>query len=210
MAAGDRVSPLQTSVNPRRALGSRTMSDGPSKSTLLFAGLTAVLTVGLTLQIRETRRLAALLREVTEMKAQRSGIEEGRPLAPLELLDSTGARVRVTFTEAVGTLLLFHSGGCDACTQTAPRWRAALAEAGRPDVAVVVAQTDGVSGRIDLEGLGTSLSVPLPPVGWHAGLPAVPATLVIDSQGVLVRAWYGALDEPQRTELVDTLTRLGG
>lgn len=105
--------------------------------------------------------------------------------------------------------MLFHSGGCDACASTAPRWRSALAEASRPDLALVVAQTDGESGRVDLEGLPPSLVVPLPPDGWHAGLPAVPATLVVDTEGVLVQAWFGELDEAQRAELVRTLVALG-
>ena len=181
----------------------------PPRSTLLFAGLTALLTVALFLEIRHGRQLEAALRDLTATKARQGGIEEGRVLAPLELLDGQGTRVKVAFTEAVGTVLLFHSAGCGACANTAPRWRQALTEAARPDLAVVVAQTDGTAARADLEGLPASLSVPLPPVGWHANLPALPATLVLDSEGRLVRAWYGQLEDETQRELVDVLSGLG-
>jgi hypothetical protein len=184
-------------------------SSGPSRATVVFAILTALLTVTLFLEVRENRGLRATLVKMTEAKARERGLEEGRALAPVELLDPAGVAVPVGFGGFVGTVFLFHSGGCDACAATAPRWRSALLEAARPDVHVVVAQTDGESARVDLEGLPASLSVPLPPEGWLAALPAVPATLVLDASGVLVRAWYGELDAEASSALIETLARLG-
>lgn len=180
------------------------------RSTLLFALLCVALSLALVLQQRETRRLRHELVRMTEARASARGLAPGAPLAPIELLDAAGTRVQVDFRAAVGTVVLFHAGACDACAHTAPHWRSALLEAARPDLAVFVAQTDGEAARVDLEGLPPSLAVPLPPVGWPADLPAVPATLVIDAEGVLVRAWYGELGEAERAEFVATLARLGG
>lgn len=187
----------------------REKGSGPSRGTVLFAVLTALLSVALLLEVRESRGLRATLAKVTESKARERGLAEGRALAPVRLLDPAGVTVPVAFGDFVGTVLLFHSAGCGACEATIPRWRSALLEAARPDVHVVVAQTDGESARIDLEGLPASLAVPLPPADWLAALPAVPATLVLDENGVLVRAWYGELDEDARSALVETLARLG-
>lgn len=184
-------------------------SGAPARGTVVFALLSAALTAALFVEIRENRALRTTLAKVTEMKARERGLVEGATLAPLELADAAGAPVRIEFQQAVGTVLLFHSGACDACAHTAPHWRSALLEAERPDLAVRVIQTDGAEARVDLEGLPASLVVPLPPVGWHANLPAVPATLLLDSAGVLVRAWYGELDEGERAELLAALRGLG-
>ena len=181
----------------------------PARAAWIFALLTALLTAALYHEIRQNRVLRDALARMAELMARERGLEEGRALAAIELRDGAGAPVPVTFEHSVGTVLLFHSGGCDACANTAPRWRSALAEAARPDLQIIVAQTDGESTRIDLEGLPASLIVPLPPVGWHGNLPAVPATLVVDANGVLVRAWYGELDEASRKALVATLGQLG-
>ena len=184
-------------------------SSSPSLGTIVFALLTALLTVALFLELRANRGLRVTLAKVTEDKARAGGIAEGRSLAPVQLLDPSGVAVPVGFDGFVGTVLLFHAAGCGACEATAPRWRSALREAARPDVHVVVAQTDGATARIDLAGLPASLAVPLPPEGWLAALPAVPATLVLDANGSLVRAWYGELGEDARGALVDTLLHLG-
>ena len=187
----------------------RSKSSSPSGGAIVFAVLTALLTAALFLQVRENHGLRTTLARVTESAARARGLEEGRVLAPLSLLDPSGDTVQVGFGDFVGTVLLFHSAGCGACEATVPHWRSALLEAVRPDVHVVVAQTDGASARLDLEGLPASLAVPLPPEGWLAALPAVPATLVVDGNGLLVRAWYGELDQDARSALVETLARLG-
>jgi hypothetical protein len=179
-----------------------------SRATLVFATLTVLLTAGLFLQIRRTRQLEAALTEMTRQRARERGLAEGAALAPGTLLDPAGALVPLRFDDTVGTLLLFHAAGCGACTTTRPLWLSAVAEAARPDVRVLSVQTDGATERIDLEGLPPSLAVPLPPEGWLAALPAVPATLLVDSAGVLRRGWYGELDGPTRAELVRALAEL--
>ena len=70
-------------------------------------------------------------------------------------------------------------------------------------------QTDGAKERVSHPGLPPSLAVPLPPEGWLAVLPAVPATLLVDAEGRLVRTWFGELDESSRRDLVRELLRLG-
>ncbi|HZJ72576.1 MAG TPA: hypothetical protein VFF36_16700, partial [Planctomycetota bacterium] len=161
--------------------------------TLLFAALTAVLSVALALQVRENRRLSAELVALTAAKARAAGIEAGQALAPFSLHDAAHQEVRVDFAGGhAGTVLLFLASGCEACASSIAYWRGAVEQAARPDVRVLCIQTDETEGGpLAPEGLPASLLVPLPPVGWLAALPAVPATFVVDGDGTVVRAWYG-------------------
>jgi hypothetical protein len=179
--------------------------------TLLFATLTAALSVALALELRENRRLRDDLVALAAAKARASGLEPGQVLAPVTLHDASGLDVRLDFTgEFPGTVLLFHSSVCDACAISSAHWSSAIAQAARPDVRVVCLQTDFEHGApLLLEGLPASLAVPLPPVGWLAAVPAVPATLVLDANGVLVRVWYGELDGAIAEELALTIASLG-
>ena len=178
---------------------------------LLFATLTAALGVALALEQRENRRLRGDLVALTAAQARAAGLQPGQPLAPVTLHDASGQDVRLDFTGgSPGTVLLFHSSSCDACAISSAHWRSAIAQAARPDVRVLCIQTDGANGApLRLEGLPASLAVPLPPVGWLAEVPAVPATLVLDGGGVVVRAWYGELDAGIEQELARTIAESG-
>lgn len=177
---------------------------------LLFAALTAALSVALALELRANRRLRAELVAMAAAKARASGIEPGQALAALTLHDGAGQDVRVDFTgELPGTVLLIHASSCEACASSSTHWRGAIEQAARPDVRVVCIQTDAESvAPLSLEGLPASLAVPLPPVGWIGALPAVPATLVLDENGVLVQVWYGEVDAGLAQELSRTIAGL--
>lgn len=177
--------------------------------TLVFAALTALLTFALVLQVRANRALRAELTRAMASLADGRGLAEGAVLAPVELLGPDGNAMALRFDDTVGSVLLFHASGCGACEVTAEQWRTALAEAARPDLRVLCIQTDGAKERISRPGLPPSLAVPLPPEGWLAALPAVPATLLVDAEGVLVRTWFGELDDASRQALVQALVRLG-
>ena len=178
--------------------------------TLVFATLTAVLSVALALELRENRRLREELVAVATAKGRAAGIEPGQSLAAFTLHDAARRDVRVDFGGAfAGSVLLFHASGCDACASSVASWRGAVEQAARPDVRVLCIQTDAEEGGlVALDGLPASLAVPLPPVGWLATLPAVPATLVLDGQGVVVRAWYGELDVGIAQELAHAIAAL--
>lgn len=178
--------------------------------TLLFAVLSVVLCATLALVVRQNRRLREQLTAMAAAKARASGLEEGQVLAPITLRDAAAARIKVRFEGEGGTVLLFHSSSCDACEATRPLWRRAVEQAGRPDVRVLCIQTDVAEGApIALEGLPASLAVPLPPAGWLATLPVVPATLLVDELGVLTRAWYGELDEEMALDMTGAIRALG-
>jgi hypothetical protein len=178
--------------------------------TLLFAALTAALCVALLGVLRENRHLRDEVRSLVREKARAAGFEPGHALAPVALRDAAGNDVRVDFAnEFLGTVFLIHAAGCGACARTGLSWRGAVETAARPDVRVVCVQTDGIAEPLALEGLPASLAVPLPPEGWLADLPAVPATLVVDENGVLTRAWFEELDETAARELTDAIAGLG-
>jgi hypothetical protein len=183
----------------------------PGAWLLVFAALTVALGAALVLLVRENGRLRARVAVLAVEKARAGGLELERPVAPIRLTDGDGASVTVRFAdEGVGTLLLVHAAGCDACAATSGRWRALVAAAERPDVRVVCVQTDADGGAFRaLDGLPASLAVPLPPSGWLAALPAVPATLLVDDRGVLVWAAYDALDDGTARSLADALASLG-
>lgn len=190
-------------VRPRKAETKRWL--------LVFVALTVALTAVLALLLRENHELRAQFRALAATKARAGGLELERAVAPLRLTDASGASVTVRFEgEAVGTLLLFHAAGCGACARTSASWRAALAAADRPDVRVLCVQTDGAQGApLALEGLPASLAVPLPPAGWLAALPAVPATLLVDYRGVLTWAEYGELSADSAQSLTAALATVG-
>ena len=179
--------------------------------TILFATLTAALSVALAFELRENRRLRGELIAMAAAKARAAGIEPGQALAPATLHDAAGAEVRLDFTgEFPGTVLLIHASGCDACASSSAHWRSAIGLAARPDVRVLCIQTDVKEGApLALEGLPASLAVPLPPEGWLAALPAVPATLVADEHGRLTHAWFRALDAGLAEELAAAIQALG-
>ena len=179
---------------------------------LVFAALTAVLTVALAYVVRENGRLREQMVVLAETKAREAGLRTGQALEPFTLRDAAGKDVHLDFAGGfLGTVLLIHASGCEACENSRVFWRSAVEEAARPDVRVLCMQTDvRESSPLDIEGLPASLAVPLPPVGWLAALPVVPATLVVDEDGVLVRAWWGELDADTARELAGTIAGLGG
>src|SRR5262245_1198377 len=178
---------------------------------LVFAGLTAALCVALAFVLHQNQRLRAEIAALVREKARAAGLEPGQRLEACTLHDAAGHDVRLDFSGPfLGTVLLFHASGCGACANSRPYWRSAIAAAGRPDVRVMCIQTDVLEGApLALEGLPPSLAVPLPPEGWLAALPAVPATLVANENGVLQRAWFSELDATTAQELTEALTALG-
>jgi hypothetical protein len=178
---------------------------------LLFAGLTVLLTAALAFVLRENGRLRERFAVLAATKARAGGLELERPVPPIRLADASGVPIPVRFEgEALATLLLFHASGCDACATTSASWRESLAAAARPDVRVLCIQTDGAEGTpLTLDGLPPSLAVPLPPAGWLAALPAVPATLLVDDRGALVWAEYGALSKESTRSLTEALASVG-
>jgi len=180
--------------------------------TLVFAALTVALTVALAYVVSENRRLRENLVALAQAKARAAGFDEGKVLAPFTLRDAAGKEVHLDFAgESVGTVLLFHASGCEACQNSRAHWRSAIEESARPDVRVLCVQTDVAEGGapLALEGLPASLAVPLPPAGWLAALPVVPATLVTDESGKLLRAWYGEMDAGSARELASAIAALG-
>ena len=179
--------------------------------TILSAALIAALCVTLVLLVRENRRLREQVTAMAGSRARAGGLAEGQVLGPVRLRGAAGSEIEVRFEgESSGTVLLFFATGCGACEATAPRWRAAISRAARPDVRVVCVQTDAGAGvAFALEGLPASVAVPLPPVGWLAALPAVPATLIVDEHGRVVRAWYGELSEREAEELAEAIRARG-
>jgi hypothetical protein len=179
--------------------------------TLLLAVCTAVLCAALVLLVRENGRLRDRLVALTASRARERGLEEGRVLDAITLRNAAGEDVGVRFGAGEpGSLLLFHASACDACEATRPLWRNMVERSHRPDVRVLCIQTDVTAGApIELEGLPASLAVPLPPTGWPASLPAVPATLLVDGAGVLTRAWYGELSDDMTREATEAIGALG-
>jgi hypothetical protein len=177
---------------------------------LLFATLTLALSVALFRQVQENRRLSQDLVALAAAKARAAGIAPGQVLEPVTLRDAAAQDVRVDFAgDFAGTLLLFHAAHCDACANSAAFWRGAVAKAARPDLRVMPIQTDvAENGLQSLDGLPASLAVPLPPLGWLAALPLVPATFVVDPHGVVVKAWYGEIDPVTEQELVSVIGAL--
>lgn len=128
----------------------------------------------------------------------------GDVVGPFDLWSPTGESVKVAFDGAEDrTLLLVFSSTCPACERNMPAWHELLSGQRSSGVRVLGIQTDLAAGA---QPHAAGPPCPIYSVGQRAGppfdrLPYVPATVVLDRQGRVRRAWFGILDAQQQAEL---------
>ena len=137
-----------------------------------------------------------------------NALKTGDTLTPFEIIDGSGAKTRLEFGRGEDrTLLLVFSVSCPACEKNMPIWTALLATAPPPSVRVVAIQTDkvGPAGEKSPK-LEQAFPFPVYAVGHPqpaplAKVPYIPATVVLDSKGVVIKAWFGVLSADQQHDL---------
>jgi len=130
-------------------------------------------------------------------------LQSGDAFGSLVLMNESGDATPYVFGgDGQRTLLLVFTQDCPACQKTLPLWNGMLAEAAPPDVRVVGLQLDGDSGP----GSWPALTFEVYGVDYAGSeslnkIPYIPATLLLDGNGVVERAWYGMLTDETEQEL---------
>jgi len=145
---------------------------------------------------------------------------EGQVFPALTVFDPAGSDRRIDFGQGEAgrqTLLLVYSSQCPACVQTIPIWEDVFFELrARPEndpgpVEVLAIQTDMPDPSKPDADLGAMLTMALPfpvfgirdPATMEelSRIPYIPAALLIDSDGKVVRTWIGVPNEEVEGEL---------
>ncbi|MCB9838946.1 MAG: hypothetical protein H6813_06365 [Phycisphaeraceae bacterium] len=143
----------------------------------------------------KSRRLTA---EVSELRAAAqvdlgNALGAGQRVEPMILLDPQGSPVPLSFEPGNGAvLLLLSSGSCNYCEEARPIW-SRIAEASQSDrLRVVGLVTDADPEQLAALDLPFDLYTPGgDATAFMSRIPGVPAALLIDEQGIVIRAFYG-------------------
>ncbi|MCW5767903.1 MAG: hypothetical protein KIT19_04405 [Phycisphaeraceae bacterium] len=191
---------------------------------LLLATLTlSILVLLLMRQNRNLRSETTALRQLTGEAA----LPTGEMLASLETFapppthspgviapaTDTPTPDAMTFIDGrLGTFLYLFSSSCGSCETIMPRVAALSARHTPSGVECFAIQIDA-NAPADLAH--TDLGLPVrgvheAPRTWLRRVPLVPAMVLINHDGVLVRAWYGAPDELQWAQIESELAAISG
>jgi len=129
-------------------------------------------------------------------------LESGDTLGALALVDVAGASRPLEFAPDLGpTLLLVFTAECPACLETIPIWNEALASLRGDRPRVIGVQLDAPSRRAEVPGPFPVFAVDRAASAALDKIPGVPATVLVDTTGVVERVWFGVLDGEKRMEL---------
>lgn len=187
---------------------------------LLVATLAlSLLVVLLMRQNRNLRSETVALRQLTGEAA----LPRGEMLASLETFPPpapaaadptpTDSPDAMAFLDGrLGTFLYLFSASCGSCETMMPRVAAISARHTPSGIECFAIQIDA---KAPADLAHTDLGLPVrgvyeAPRTWLRRIPLVPALVLIDHNGVLIHAWYGAPDEPQWTQIETQLAALSG
>jgi hypothetical protein len=140
-------------------------------------------------------------------------IKVGDTLEPFGVMDDAGGAYTVEYGgEYTRTLLLVFSSQCPACDQTLPIWSEMVPEYENvPGLQILAVQLD----RIDQGEMVNPVmaeAYPFPIFGIEIAeneflrkIPFIPATILADARGTVVKAWYELPGDEIREELRSAL-----
>jgi len=192
--------------------GSDSSQRSGSFSIFLMAACAVLSVLVILLAVQNLR----LKRELSEQIAgpARDALQKGETLAALTLVAEDGASGPLEFGQGEErTLLLIFSVHCPACEQTFPIWEELVEELHKtPGLRIVGIQTD-LASEAESHPSGT-----LPPafpfgifgVDYEASeamarIPFIPATIVLDTAGVVEDLWFGVPEDDQVREIRNAL-----
>jgi peroxiredoxin len=197
-------------------LTSMTDSDSSQRSgsfSIFLMAACAVLSVLVILLAVQNLRLK---RELSEQFAgpAKDALQEGETLGSLTLVGEDGESGPLEFGQGEErTLLMIFSVHCPACEQTFPIWEELVAELHEtPGLRMLAIQTD-LASEEESHPSGT-----LPPafpfgifaVDYEASeamarIPYIPATIVLDAEGVVEDVWFGVPEDDRIEKIRDAL-----
>lgn len=153
-----------------------------------------------------------LARQNRELKARVAGLETqamppgtlktGDRVEPMTLLAESGVPTVVEFgSSKPKTLLLVFSAHCPACEKTLPLWNPFAVRVAATGTRVVGIQLDKGQSASAVVARFPVYAVTKPEPAALGKLPYVPAAVVLDGHGIVVKAWFGIPAEGQLEEI---------
>ena len=162
---------------------------------------------------RQNRQLKMGMGAVSAPQMPPDALKTGDRVEPFVLVGEAGRKDRLEFTpNGPKTLLLVFSSHCPACEKTLPVWGEFLASAKPSGFRTIGIETDRPGDAPDVSGIVPaamgfpifSVENPEPPV--MRKLPYIPATVLLDGNGLVVRVWFGIPSKEQLDELRDLVS----
>jgi peroxiredoxin len=177
--------------------------------TIFLVVACAVLAVLVVLLARQNMKLKEEIGTMTGAVPVEDALKPGDSLTAMTLLDEGGEKVVLDFGGENGrTVLLVFSVHCPACEKTLPVWSDMFAGEPPPGVRILGIQLD----MPDEEGglLTPSLSFPVYGIERSEAdplkkVPYIPATMILDANGVIEEVWFGILSEENQEEIRQAL-----
>jgi peroxiredoxin len=150
--------------------------------------------------------------------AAEEAVKPGESFGNLTLKDAAGSGRPLEFGQGEErTLLLVFSVHCPACEQTFPVWDDLVRGLGSPPgLRIVGVQTDRPDPDAD-PGSTVTASFPYDVFGLdyeHSDamkhIPYIPATVVLDTKGVVEKVWFGLLTEDSVEEVREAVGAVAG
>ena len=172
--------------------------------TIVLCTACIALTVLVFLLARQNRALKAQMSALMTQSAQNdpNALRAGDLVSSFEAVAPTGETMRVGFGAGEPrTLLLVFSPDCPACQRTKPVWNRVLAEPVPASVRIVglrAAASPPPDASVPEEQTAFPVYSLLGPI---EKVRFVPATVLLDGEGVVQQVWFGELGEDQEAEL---------
>lgn len=140
--------------------------------------------------------------------------EAGNSVPSFTVVADTGEQKTIAFGEGeTKTILLVFSSSCSACKDTVPIWRTLFASPPATGLRIVGIQTDRLDANPAAPAEVTG-AYPFPVYGYKrpspdplAKVPFIPAAIVVDPKGVVVKAWFGVPGADAIAELKAELSK---
>ena len=181
-----------------------------NRFSLFLAGASVVLAILVVALGIQNHRLK---QQLADEHAESPVLERGASLEPVRLVDPDGQPgTMADASDGARTLWLFFTPTCPACRSTLPVW-SDLARSLEPDAPRVLGVNLARPGSPGNEELVTvDLGFPVYGIDHEASsglsrITHVPATVILDADGRVERAWFGQLDDGLLAELLAALER---
>jgi thiol-disulfide isomerase/thioredoxin len=181
--------------------------------TMFLVVACIVLAVLVIVLARQNRQLKASFAALAASQVPADALKTGDRVEPFAILGEGARKERLEFSpDGPKTLLLVFSTHCPACERTLPIWNEFLTAGPPAGLRAVGVETDHPGAAPELGGIVPpalgfpvfSVEQPSPPV--LGKIPYVPATVLLDGHGRVVKVWFGIPTKEQLGELRDLVT----
>jgi hypothetical protein len=203
MSTDEKPTPAEPAAGPPRR----------DPFTMFLVVACIVLAVLVIVLARQNWKLKASFATLAKSQIPADALKTGDTVEPFTLLGDDARKERLLFSpDGPKTLLLVFSTHCPACERTLPVWNEFLTSSPPQGVRAVGVETDHPGTAPQLGGIvPASLGFPVfsveqPPPPVLGKIPYIPATVLLDGHGRVVRVWFGIPTKDQMDELRSLVT----